>query len=460
MGTYRSSSPGWPKKTTGEPVAEHLSQQHRSYLARRWSGLHLHLARLAHVGTIRHLVVMTHLPVLLLSVNLVLVLGFLPAAPVVAADGITVVENRATHWFAQQVTFTLRATSDAEIIQAYLFFRATGDDQAKSVELSIEPAREISADYVHELRLSPLPPFATVTFWWQIDDAAGNRLTTEPQQFEYTDNRFRWEQLGADGLMVYWIEGQGNPAFAQAALDISLTSLEEINAELDAPLPESIAIYIYDAQHNLDAAMILAGREWVGGQAHPELGVVVVAIPFEEGYTSRMMRYIPHEITHLLVYQAVTPTGYRHVPEWLDEGLATANERLPTPEYAIILDDARVKGQFLSLQDLCVPFSPDSHTAYLAYAQSASVVQFIRERYGAQGIRSLLAAYANGASCAGGVQEVLHISLNGLETAWRASLELRAPWRAWVGQIGVWVGLWLLSLLVAVPMIGGGPRHP
>jgi hypothetical protein len=396
---------------------------------------------------------------LLLIASVVLALGLVRASPAVAADGITVVESKASHSFAQQVVFTLRATSDAEVVQVYLFFRATGDDQADSVGLTVEPVREISVNYVHDLRLSPLPPFATVTFWWQIDDAAGDRLTTEPQRFEYTDNRFHWEQLSANEVTVHWIEGHGDPAFGQAALDISRASLEEINAELLAPLPESVAIYIYDAQHNLDAAMMLAGREWVGGQAHPELGIVVVASPFEEAYISRMMRYIPHEITHLLVYQAATSTGYRYVPEWLDEGLATANERLPTPEYAVILEEARLKDQLLPLQDLCVPFSPDSQTAYLAYAQSASVVQFIRERYGVEGIRALLAAYANGARCAGGVQEALNISLSGLETAWRASLEPQAPWRAWVGQIGVWVGLWLLSLLVAVPMIGGLRRH-
>jgi len=385
----------------------------------------------------------------------VLALVFLPVLPIVAADGITVVESRANHSFAQQVTFTLQATSDAEITQVYLFFCAAGDERTESVNLTIEPAREISVNYVHELRLSPLPPFAMVTFWWQIKNTSGDSLTTDLQQFEYTDNRFRWEQLSADSLTIHWIEEYGDPAFGQAALDIAQASLEDINAELRASIPESIDIYIYNAQHNLDAAMVLTGREWVGGQAHPELGIVVVTIPFEEHYTSRMNRYIPHEITHLLVYQTVTPTGYKYVPEWLDEGLATANERLPTPEYAIVLEEALVEGQLVPLQDLCVPFPPDSHTAFLSYAQSGSVVQFIRERYGAGGIRALLEVYANGASCAVGVQEALNVNLSGLEMAWRASLEPQAPWRAWVEQIGVWMGLWLLSLLVAVPMIGG-----
>jgi len=397
---------------------------------------------------------MTRLPVLLLIVIFVLALGFLPAPSTVAADGIVVVKSEANYSFAQQVTFTLQAASEASITQVYLFFRATGDEVAQSVNMAIEPTREISPSYVHDLRRSPLPPFAMVTFWWQMEDAAGNSLTTEPQQFEYTDNRFRWEQLHTNGLTIHWIKEHGDPAFGQAALDIARTSVEKVNTELRAPIPDYITIYIYDAQHNLNAAMMLAGREWVSGQAHPELGVVVIAIPFEEGYRSRMMRYIPHEITHLLVYQAVTPAGYRYVPEWLDEGLATANEQMPTPEYAITIEETRTQGQFLPLKDLCVPFPPDSRTAFLAYAQSGSVVQFIRERYGTHGIRALLAAYANGASCERGVQEALDLNLSGLETAWRASLEPQAPWRALVEQIGVWVGLWLLSLLVTVPTIG------
>jgi len=385
----------------------------------------------------------------------VLLLGLLLLPPVVSAEGITVIENRAEHNFAQQIIFTLQVASDAEITQVYLFFRATGDDQAKSVRIEdLQPGREVSVSYKHDVRLFPLPPFSMVTFWWQIEDSAGNRLTTEPRQREYTDNRFRWEQLSDDKIAVNWVEGHGDPVFGQAALDVARASLEEINAELNAPLPESIVIYIYDAQHNLDAAMLLTGREWVVGQAHPELGVVVVAVPYEEGYTSRMARYIPHEITHLLVYQSVTPAGYRYVPEWLDEGLAVANERLPTPEYSVTLEEARTAGQLLALEYLCVPFPPDSHTTFLAYAQSGSVVRFIRERYGAEKIRALLSAYANGASCASGVQDALNVSLSGLETAWRASLEPQAPWRAWADQVGVWVGLWLLSLLLAVPMIG------
>jgi hypothetical protein len=108
---------------------------------------------------------------------------------------------------------------------------------------------------------------------------------------------------------------------------------------------------------------------------------------------------------------------------------------------------------------LCIPFSPDPRIAVLSYAESASVVQFVRQRYGADGIRMLLSAYADGASCTSGVEEALEVSLGKLENDWRISLEPEARWRMWADEVGVWIGLWLLSLIVAVPMIGGIRRR-
>ncbi len=382
-----------------------------------------------------------------------------------AAGGITVESSTVSYNFAQEIVFELMASSEADITSVYLSFRATGDTQTRVQPVELSPAPQVKVAYRADMRYNPLPPFATVSFWWDIEDAAGHHLTTPPQQFRYRDNRFQWTQLSdplRKEVTVYWIEGHGDLKFGQAALDVALLGLERINGELHAPLPETIEIYIYDAQHNLNAAMVLTGRQWVGGQARPELGVIVVAIPFEEGYTLRMKREIPHELTHLLLYQAVTPEGYEYVPEWLDEGLATANELLPTAEYASVLEDARRNGYLLPLEKLCVPFPPDPTTALLSYAQSGSVVQFIRREYGAVGIRNLLAAYRDGASCRAGVQEALKISFNQLEAAWRASLEPKNPWRAMMELAGVWLGLWLLSILIAVPMLGGPHRrlHP
>ncbi len=398
----------------------------------------------------------------LVAVLIALVLGLCSIlSPRIAyAADIDVLENEVDYSFAQQATFTLRAETEMEIARLYLFFRAQDDTATEVVEVALEePTSEIDASYTHDLRRSPLPSFAEVTFWWRLEDEAGTTLRTDPRQFRYADNRFRWDQIAGEGITVHWIEGLGDPAFGQAALDVARNSVMEIGADLRLNSTDPIDIYIYDTQQNLRAAMLLTGRDWVARQARPELDVIVVAIPDEDGYTSRMKRYLPHEITHLLIYRRVSPAGYQHVPAWLDEGLATVNERLPNAEYDLMLERAREQNQLLPLEDLCVPFSPDAGTALLSYAQSASVVRFIREQYGADDLRSLLAAYANGASCAGGVQTALNMSLDGLENAWRASL-VESPWQVWMDRVGVWIGLWVLVSVPPMLLVIGHLRRP
>jgi hypothetical protein len=169
-----------------------------------------------------------------------------------------------------------------------------------------------------------------------------------------------------------------------------------------------------------------------------------------------MTRYIPHEMAHLLLYRATGPTGYPFVPEWLDEGLATVSELMPTVEYQLVLDQARAQGAFIPLENLCVPFAPNYQTALLSYAQSGSVVEFIHHEYGAQGIRDLLEAYASGASCTSGVQQALRISVGQLEAAWQASLDPQSVWKATVQQVAIWMSVPLLGAVIAALMAGVG----
>ena len=161
-----------------------------------------------------------------------------------------------------------------------------------------------------------------------------------------------------------------------------------------------------------------------------------------------MRRIIPHEITHLLVYQAAGG-ALGHVPSWLSEGLATLNEELPDPEDAVLLEMALSQDSLVSLENLCGPFPLDPSEAKLSYAQSASVVGFIRDHYGRQGLTHLITAYADGVSCTEGVG-VLGVSFDELETQWRASLQPRNKWLVFLEKAGPWLGLWGGSCLMTL----------
>lgn len=382
-----------------------------------------------------------------------LILGLLLPHGVAHADGITVVDTRAEYSFAQQMTFRVTARSDAELKSVVVVFRAGMGPERRAPGV-FKPGKEIEATHVQQLTGGALPPFSTVTFWWELSDAANRKLVTPPRTVEYVDNRFVWQDVVEDSLHVHYYSGDA--AYARAAVSQVRSSLARVNQELQAPMPPRSEVYLYAALEDLQSALLLAGRDWQGGQARPDLGVVLLAVPPGQEALAQMKRDIPHELTHLLVFQA-TGAGYVRVPRWLDEGLASANEGLAQPAYQLALEAAFREGRLIPLEALCAPFSADAGEAQLAYAQSASVVQYIRNRH-PDGIRKLLGAYAGGATCSGGVEQALGYTLGALDLAWRASLGPQGPWLALVNSVGGWALLAALVSLALAPLAFAGRK--
>lgn len=386
---------------------------------------------------------------------LCLVLSLLLPQGIAHAQGITVTNVVADYSFAQQMTFRVTAHSDVDIKSAVVTLHAKDGPEIRGTG-TFTPGKTIDAVYVQQLVGGVLPPFSQVTFWWEVADAAGRKLTTPPQSVDYLDNRFAWQDLVEGNLRVR--SYAGDAAYVRSALDVARVALPRLNQELQAPLPPQIDIYLYTALDDLQSAMLLAGRDWQGGQARPDLGVVLVAVPPGQGALAQMKRDIPHELTHLLVFQA-TGAGYARVPRWLDEGLASANEELAQPAYQLALESASRTGQLIPLETLCAPFSTDAGIAQLSYAQSQSVVQFIRNNY-PDGMRRLLGAYVGGATCSGGVEQALGITLGALEWKWRVSLAPPGAWQTMANSIGAWVLLAIVVSLALLPLAFVRRRMP
>jgi hypothetical protein len=126
--------------------------------------------------------------------------------------------------------------------------------------------------------------------------------------------------------------------------------------------------------------------------------------------------------------------------------------------FATTLDKATRADALFAFAQLCAPFPSDAGQALLAYAQSGSLMQFVRDRYGADAIRRLLRVYREQASCEPGVERALGVTLPALENDWRnrsaagtqavgAVVETSAPWLA----------LWLILSLALLPIVIGLP---
>ncbi len=328
-----------------------------------------------------------------------------------------------THAFAQHVTLNLTLPPEAQAQEVTLFLRAGQRD----TEVHLLTPDDGEAVYRRDLRKDPLPPFTEITYWWRYEDATGAEQSTPTTRFLYEDNRFDWEQLSEPegNITLYWVDG--SMELMTTGLDIARTALNEMGAHLERPETEKVLIYVYPSQTNLDQALRLSGTAWVAGEAHPEVGVLLVAIPPNEQAISRMKTLLPHELTHLVLYRQLGAQGYRNLPSWLNEGLASYFEQRPDPTYAVALERAEATNDWIPLETLCHSFyQMTGDWITLAYAESHSVTRYIVEAYGWSGMQTLLSSYADGLNCTRGVEKALRVDL----------ITLEREWKVWLSQDG------------------------
>jgi len=344
--------------------------------------------------------------------------------------------------FGKVITFRVSASSDAGIRQATLFYQVKPAAGVASAQAVFAPGQVITG--IVTLEQTPLSPFAQVEYWWQVTDQAQAQVTTQPQTFNYVDNRFAWQTLSQGPVTVHWYDDDGSAAFGQGALSAAITGLTQASLTVQTPEPEGVDIYIYADTSDAQEALLLSGYLWSEGRTDPALNLAIVAIAPGVDANRELGRDLPHEMMHLVLAQRLG-AGYARLPNWLNEGLAVMNQAQADPELAAALTRARDSGTLFALANLCGPFPADPAQAQLAYAQSESVVRYIRRHYPAASLAKLLDAYAQGATCEAGVAQGLNVSQADLEKAWRADL---APATSASP-------LWPWAILSAVVLLGG-----
>ncbi len=344
--------------------------------------------------------------------------------------------------FGKFITFRVSASSDAGIRQATLFYKVKPAPDILSAPAAFTPGQVITGIVTMNLAQAPLTPFALVEYWWQVTDQAQAQVTTQPQTFHYVDNRFAWQSRTQGPVTVYWYNG--NAAFGQTALSAAITGLTQASLTVGSPEPEVVDIYIYADALDAQEALRPSGRLWSEGRTDPGLNLAIVTVVPGVDADHELGREVPHEMMHLLLAQRLG-AGYAQLPNWLNEGLAVMNQAQADPELALALTHARDARTLFPLANLCGPFPADPAQAQLAYAESESVVRYIRRHYPAASLAKLLDAYTQGAACEAGVAQGLNLSQADLEQAWRASLAPAAAASP----------LWPWAILSGVVVLGG-----
>lgn len=378
---------------------------------------------------------------------LVMIIAVIMSMKVTQANGQVgiVVENpRAEVVFGETITFTAKITAPLPIKQVSLLFRGA-NEEATRVE-TLQLATDGTTSFTYDASLNVLPPFDMIVFWYQATLDDGNTYTSSPNEVQYADNRFPWRENSRANVKIHWYAG--DDAFGAAALDAAAAGMLEINNIYPVALDQPVHVYIYSNVEDLRTTLQFDGPEWAGGHANPQLGIVFVAIAPSDTQKIEMETLIPHELAHVMMYRAIGAEAYNKQPIWLLEGFATNMELYPNLGYEEALKAAAAQEILIPFMDLSGSFPADSGSAYQAYAQSESFLNYIRGAYGEGSIAKLTSAYAEGLSPSAGATKALGIPLPQLDASWRETVLGQNVTAVAVRNLSPYLVLMALVLLV------------
>jgi hypothetical protein len=348
---------------------------------------------------------------------LLLMLFSVTLSSALAQGGITVVTDEYETFFGETITFHVAAESESEIASIELYYKVGGFPATSRAYPEFEPGQTVEAEHEWDLVLNYTPPGSEIEYWWKIEDTAGNELKTEPASFTYEDERYDWLELSSDRIILYWYRGDDD--FGQALLDRGLEALDQLSHDTGVIVERPVKIFVYGSHSDLLGALDQGAREWTGGRAFTDQGIVLIGI--SPGNLEWGKRATVHELTHVVIHQ-VTDTPLGGLPTWLDEGLAMYAEGDLEPVYVAELNEAIESNTLISVRSISSSFSADSGLASLSYAESYSLVDFILDRYGEEKTSQLVDIFTEGAYYDDALQEALGVDTDGLEDAWRAWL--------------------------------------
>lgn len=333
---------------------------------------------------------------------------------------VSITSNRAITDFPNTIAFAIEGSSTLPVAKIYLEY---GSDKHSLVsEVSrVEPEYatdvKIMTSWAWEMKKSGSVPPGTRVWWrWRITDEADRTYVTERQTVIFEDTRYQWQVEVAEDLDIYW-HSLGADLVGELTEGVE-SRLSRLELNVDIPEERKPRVFVYADADELRSAVLFT-QEWTGALAFPDYNIIL--IPVGPGELEWSKRTLAHEITHLLVGEAIFgPFG--DIPTWLSEGLAQYVEGEMESYHRAALDRAINEDKLLSVRSLGSSFPADPSQASLAYAQSQSLVSYLVSSYGWEKMRELLAVFKEGSTYDNALQNVYSFDIDGLEEQWRVYL--------------------------------------
>ena len=357
---------------------------------------------------------------------------------------VQIAQPRVTYTFGGMLTIETEINSEIPIQKITLLLQPEGETQNIAGEAIFNPPNQVI--FTLDLAQNPFPVFSDVFYTFQVELENGETITSEKFEFDYDDNRFPWQSLGTEEFKIFWYEG--DTEFGQAILNTAYEGLARIKNKISVPEIEKVTYYVYASAQEMQSTLQISGQNsaWIAGHADPSSGIILVSIPPGPAQSVEIKRQVPHELTHVLLYQKLGE-DYVKLPNWLNEGLASTAEVFPNPDYPLLLEKAYEREMLIPIADLCQSFPIDAANFQLAYAESTSFTWYLLGEFGNPGMEKMISAYADGLGCDRGVEVALESTLADLERDWRRINFNESPLRSSVEGMLPWMVIFITLLL-------------
>ncbi len=343
--------------------------------------------------------------------------GFAPAAhaqPTVEFTSTTMTVN-----FPDRLTFTMTAIGD-DIVTAEVYWRPSGSTATSMAAATISPGDPVTAEHTVDTRTNYIPPGLHLEHFWRVITSDGAVHQSAIQTSHYLDTRFDWSAMETGLVNVYWY--QGSEGFANDIARSANRTLTRLYEDFGLTTTTPMNIMVYASDNDFSGAMRPNSADWIGGVAYSGLSLIIVQIDPVSGANREIGRMIPHEVAHVVIHHAAA-NPYNSPPPWLDEGLSTWIQETPDTRLPPILDRAVREGRLIPVPALRSGFPLDPDQAMLSYAQSVSVVEFVVETWGEESAGRLVSIYQDEVTHNQALEEVLGMSIEELDIAWKAWLD-------------------------------------
>jgi hypothetical protein len=307
-----------------------------------------------------------------------------------------------------------------------LLYQVGSDD---TLNLTVAPADSYSAsdssvtvDMLVDIQSTFTPLGVTLGFHWEVSSNGQVIVSTQVESTVWEDTRFDWQAISTAQVTLHSYDL--SHGFAQQVLDSAQLTMTELEQRFDLPRLDPVSIWVYGSAADFSGTRLANAREAVAGMSYPGASVIAAVIP--DGNDRELGRVLPHEISHQALYQA-TLNPFNAPPLWFDEGLATHVQRGGTDHYPDMVIRAKANDALFDISSLTVSFPYQPAQATLAYASSWSMVAYIEETYGDDGMARLIDAFGQGVTPDEAIVEALGVGIDELNVSWHDWVDEQGP---------------------------------